>query len=610
MGMNNVGPMANDPDGFLWVGTRNGLARFDGQRFVPFNQLQPNSHLPSESVIALMPDAKGYLWVKFSKQLFRLSFATFRLEAMAENYVPQCMDEKGDQYFIESNALAVFREKEHDFEKIPVQWEGKTAQVSLACKGKNGFLFLLTDLGLFRFDPLQKTLHPLLSLGSPKGVLAMSSDARGNLWVSRWTSPQHGVIYIDPYADKVLRSFSKGQEGFLDTDVNGITPDGDNVWFATNTGGLCRYVESENKVYCYAAAPEKPGYFWNNQMGHCHIDSYGHLWASSPFFLYQCSTNFASSTLLKHEPLQANSLIAPQCTNIAAVDDDQMVLGTLAGLSLYHWKTGRFKNIKLPYYGNDYNNQITAIAKTEKGGFWVSSWTGLYHLDAQSGRILSYFITNHNSKVQHPEAVTRFNIGPIRRMCKDRNGVLWVTNFGNRIARLDERSPNPDIRPLTTLIADTLPLNDQAEAFLDWNERYFLIGSLDGLVRFDRAAQRFEACPLIFPGIAHPAKIESLARSVNGDILCIANGKPFYVQWGEKDAQAKPIGLPPHIVQAHHIVSDSLGKVWITAENGLVLYDLQTDKSLFYDGYHYLNDNLLLIRPTVAPAGGRQTPRA
>lgn len=594
--------MANDPDGFLWVGTRNGLARFDGQRFVPFSQLQPLSQLPADNVLALVADTKGYLWVKFAKQLFRLSYATLKVEAMKENAMPQCQDDKGRQYFIDKGTLAVFRENERDFQQIPLQWEGKTVEIQMVCAGKNGLLFLLTDMGVFRFDPQKNTLLPSLAIGSSRGILVMATDENGMLWLSRWNSPENGIIHYDPYADSVLRTFSKSKDGFSDTDVNGITPDGNNVWFATNSGGLCRYVTSENRVYSYAAAPEKPGHLWNKQIGRCHIDLYGHLWVSSPFFLYKCSAQFASTTLLKHEPLLANSLIAPQCTNIASLDDGQMVFGTLAGLSLYDRKTNHFKNINLPYYGNEYNNQITALAKAENGGFWASSWTGLFRLEAQNGRVSSYFITNNNAKIEHPESVKRLNVGAIRRMCKDRYGVLWVANFGNGIARLDEKSPKPDIQPLPTLIADSLPLNDRAEAFLDWNERYFLIGSLDGLVRFDRSTQRFDICPVVFQDITSPVKIESLAAAPNGDILCIANGKPFRVTWTEKEARVRPIKMPNHVIQAHHILSDILGKIWITTENGLVWHDPQTGNSLFYDGHHYLNDNLLLIRPTVIPS--------
>lgn len=157
---NNLGPMANDPDGFLWVGTRNGLARFDGQRFVPFSQLQPLSQLPADNVLALVADTKGYLWVKFAKQLFRLSYATLKVEAMKENAMPQCQDDKGRQYFIDKGTLAVFRENERDFQQIPLQWEGKTVEIQMVCAGKNGLLFLLTDMGVFRFDPQKKHFAP------------------------------------------------------------------------------------------------------------------------------------------------------------------------------------------------------------------------------------------------------------------------------------------------------------------------------------------------------------------------------------------------------------------------------------------------------------------
>lgn len=598
---NNLGPMANDPDGFLWVGTRNGLARFDGQRFVPFNNLQPGMALPNQNVSSLVADAGGNLWVQYTEQLFRVSTATFQVEALSENYTPQCVDATGKMYFIGNGELSIFRESTRDFAAIEVPGAQLDEKVLLVCTGKNNRLLVLTNRHLYCFDPQNHTAYALRALDSVKGILTMASDEKGNLWISRWTSAEHGVIYCDPYADKVLRMFSKDQDGFSDTDLNGITPDGDNVWFATNTGGLCRYVVSENRVFHYGAMPEKPGHFWNDQTARCHIDAYGNLWVSSPVFLYKCPVRFPSTALLRPEPQQSNSLIAPHCTNILPIEDDQMVLGTQDGLSVYHRKTGRFFNVRLPNY-SEYNNQITGCAKAADGSFWASSWTGLYRVDARTGRVLSWFITHTNSKISPPASARRFDVGAIRRMCADRNGILWVANFGNQVACLDQKSSRPDLVPVRRIVSDSFSLRDRAEAFLDWTARYFLLGTLDGLVRLDRTTQRFEVCPLVFPDATHPTKIESLARSNNGDILCIANGKPYRVRWGDTKAEAQALEMPKDVSQAHHIIEDRLGKIWITTENGLVKYDPDTKNSLFYDSHHYLNDNLLLLRPTVAPA--------
>ena len=49
-------------DGFLWLGTLNGLVRFDGDRFKVFDESNTPG-LPSDQIVFLYEDSRGWLWV-------------------------------------------------------------------------------------------------------------------------------------------------------------------------------------------------------------------------------------------------------------------------------------------------------------------------------------------------------------------------------------------------------------------------------------------------------------------------------------------------------------------------------------------------------------------
>src|SRR5436305_1653565 len=54
--------LAQTPDGYLWIGTSNGLARFDGVRFTVFTQAN-TPQLWDNAITALLVDRGGTLWI-------------------------------------------------------------------------------------------------------------------------------------------------------------------------------------------------------------------------------------------------------------------------------------------------------------------------------------------------------------------------------------------------------------------------------------------------------------------------------------------------------------------------------------------------------------------
>ena len=58
----SVTAIAQTPDGYLWIGTYNGLARFDGVQFVNFDPFN-TPELKHARVDGLFVDAQGTLWI-------------------------------------------------------------------------------------------------------------------------------------------------------------------------------------------------------------------------------------------------------------------------------------------------------------------------------------------------------------------------------------------------------------------------------------------------------------------------------------------------------------------------------------------------------------------
>ena len=77
---NYVTSMVQTPDGYLWIGTYNGLVRFDGFRFVTYKPAN-TPQLGHERIVKLFLDAQGGLWINtYDGSLTSFNHGVFTLE--------------------------------------------------------------------------------------------------------------------------------------------------------------------------------------------------------------------------------------------------------------------------------------------------------------------------------------------------------------------------------------------------------------------------------------------------------------------------------------------------------------------------------------------------
>ena len=601
---NNIAFVKTDAEGFVWAVTSGGLARYDGRHFVPFSSLRPGTSLPQEGLLSLQIDRHGFLWMSTEKGLYSIALGTFEVSFFEKKWTPYGVDRQGNMWFGTPTGLAQFKVQNNDFQEFTLK---EKSEINGICQGRGPLLLVKNKDLLFSFDT-QKQVFEQLPASSDliNPALVMASDSAGLLWLSRWYNKENGLVYYDPYEDRILRSFGADARGMGSTDCNDICVDGDQVWLATNTSGLCRYSMREDRFYCYPADDGNERGIGGNQLGRLSKDAFGNLWIASPIALYKAPIHPQATTLLSRDAYNPNSLIARPATVVHLLSDTLLAIGTLNGISLYNRHKKSFFNFHLPPYNhNQYNNQVNAIYKGEQGSFWVGSWSALSRVDERTGRVIEYYITHGNAGENHPKHLIKFPIGAVRRLYRDRAEVLWVVAFGNHVSRISGKPSARQIEYLQTLAPDDNLLNDRVESFLDLDDRFLLLGTLDGLVRYDRLQQIFQPLPAAFPGLQSPVKVSSLARSRNGDVLLIANGEPFRVQLGDHGATVRKINSQLDMTRCQQVIEDEDGAVWITLESGVAQVEEAKGLARFYDARHFLHDNVLAVRPHVIPAKDR-----
>lgn len=185
----DVEAIAQDLEGYLWLGTPNGLVRFDGARFQPWTQRQGTSGLPASPVFALAASAKGGVWVGFS----------------GDGGVARLRDGGTVRY------LAA---------------DGAPSDVSDLIEDRRGSIWVTSGRGVFHFDGAR--WRKLTAKDGYDGEQAFSvlEDHMGRIWVGS----DHGVFCGDDGVFQLVDRITQ-VESLVEDDAG-------NIWVTDRIAGL------------------------------------------------------------------------------------------------------------------------------------------------------------------------------------------------------------------------------------------------------------------------------------------------------------------------------------------------------------------------------------
>lgn len=184
---NSVHAIAQTPDGFLWVGTREGLARFDGIRFTIVDEMSA-PHLKQAWITALCAMRDGSLWIASENNgLTRLQDGVFRhyrnADELAETQI-QCLLESRDGALWIGGETGLTRFKDGHFTVFSGSDLLRNNSVKGLFEEPDGILRVATVTGLVSVNADGMVSTNNFGIGTLAGVLkSVCKDLQGRLWL-------------------------------------------------------------------------------------------------------------------------------------------------------------------------------------------------------------------------------------------------------------------------------------------------------------------------------------------------------------------------------------------------------------------------------------------
>ena len=595
LSQSRVHTILQDSLGFLWIGTQDGLNKYDGYSFDHFRYQPDTNSLSNNNIRCLAEGRDGILWVGTDYGLNKL----VRVGGYTWSYL---IPSKND-----SDVL------------------GKPV-VYAVLEDDEGHVWLRTERKLEMLDPETEqftSFNLYYDEENPGGYPAATSmveDHRGQIWIGT----KDGLQVFDKESQSLFRYSVSNNVGLQSDNVKVLYVDRQNhVWIGTEDGLYLHNRIDSVFIHVGDTIPELDGINVNSLAG----SSRGTLLAGTDHALFMIQPDLSGARI--YPSFNRDELHTP-FTSIYSIYEDAseiLWLGTYAGLVKIDQKPRKFQvfNQRNPLISGLSSYMISSIHEDENGDLWLgTSGRGLNRVIKESGRVVRY------GRNAGPGRWLRND--QINKIYRDRSGNLWVgtgdgvnvmRNGSGQFYRFCEREPHvscgnfngqqvndiledsrgniwfaasngwhtydPErglIRPHNTIYngAEMLAVQD-VYCILEDHRGWIWVGSSVGLIKYLPQEERYE---IFQAGIMNQSSninnntvLAMLLDAENQLWIGTASGLNRY---NPEDNSFTYFSEPVELgeLRIYGIQEDGEGNLWLSSDRGLSMYNPEVESFIQY----------------------------
>ncbi|WP_141728830.1 ligand-binding sensor domain-containing diguanylate cyclase [Rheinheimera salexigens] len=474
----SVTSIAQDTQGYVWVGTQNGLARFDGVNFRVFNTANTPS-FSSNLITALYIDQQQRLWIGtvYGLMLYQDRKFVYLDNLPLPGGVNSIMQHADGTIYVGADHLYQWDEQLEKLQQVTTHQGAAFAlhqqQDTLFIGGQNGFatlkqeqyqwfavpdhiaelqvvqlarqaddLYLGTSLGLYRWQNEQWHTVTLPGYAAGKRVGMLYLDPQQKLWVA-----SYDMLYQIDQRQVVTAEQIQGQSKDF-TWIEAMLQDKfGNLWLGSHTRGLKRLRTTSMQRFSTKQGLTDP-FVWSIQPWQQHL-------------LVGTNDGLALLQDDKFQALSANkNLPNPLVYSMLLDSQSKLWVGTRGGLSQLDGNTLAWQQ---NYDSISHLLVSTLVEENER--IWVGTSDGLYYLE-------------HN-KLQQDQVPIALHDARIRILLLDSQQRLWVGTENGLFLRDGDSFAELKNMPLSGSFISALKQLPDGNIFIGSLDQGFVLGSLE-----------------------------------------------------------------------------------------------------------------------------------
>ncbi len=495
--------ITQDSRGFIWIGTRDGLNKYDGYRMTVFRNRKNDTSSISDSYIKyIYEDSRKELWIGTTNGLNRFDQESQRFlsyfhrpgnpQTISGNYITCIMEDRKHQLWVSTadGGLNILDRKTgtaRHFTSTSSPNSLSNNSVNYVFEDSKGTIWAATAGGLNRYHPESGTFTRYFTTGYT-AFKQIKEDASGQLWIATEGS---GILVFNPQKG-TTRNFrhSDTAKGSLGNDLVLclLTARNGQIWAGTINGGLNLFNPETDTFTRYSTEPGYISGLSQRTISALFEDRQGNLWIGTHRGGVNLYTPAAKKFSVYRQETRPGSLSYNDVKCFAEDHSGRIWIGTDGGgLNLFNRKDQTFtayrhKSTDPHSPGSD---AVLDITEDSKNRLWIATWGGgLNRMDVATGTF-----TRFRNNPSDPASITS---DFVQNVFEDSRGILWVGTYFGGLNRFDAATgkfqrvtASPDGKSALTG-SNIIALNEDSDGNL-W------IGTDDGgLNCLNRRTGRFE----------------------------------------------------------------------------------------------------------------------
>ncbi len=577
---NTITSITQDEFGFLWIGTRYGLNRFDGVEYITYeSSLQDSTGLRCNMIECLLSDKKGNIWVGTyggGLNVLDLHSNEFRRISLGKNN-PEIDDDYITALFMDENDII---------------WIGTEKD------------------GLFVYDPeTQNYQRYFYNVEKPDDVslqyiTAISTDKQGNIWVGTFGE---GIAKIERGSGRVqMFQYSEATNGIANNEVRCLHKGtSGRLWVGTNNG-IQEIISDEevqfNKVFSYSDTGSKYAQKTIDDLNTSAVlaihETEQTLMISVENQGLACVDSKSKALdIYKNSPFVEESIISNSIWSIYEDRDGIIWIGSfLRGICKIDPLQDKFRNVYQVNIDENYHplEIISSISQDEEGNLWISSDGGGLIFQSTDGSKNTYYSKNGAHPISNND---------ITSTLIDREGNVWIGtwNGGINIKYRGRSQFEPFKIPITS--EDQVSMDLIYDLFEDSKGRIWISTFRAGIKVYDPKTKSFSTFN----------RRSKNRRIVSNKIRAIAEDAQGNIWLGPEETGLEKLRLNENLEIAHStffglrpskndvdgirindIFLDSENQLWVaTSGNGLFRINPESNATKRYSRNDGLPTNLI-----------------